>query len=121
MATATGPVGSIEDRIVAWALAGHTIDADEWYNGGPDGGPRCRSIRSRISDLERQGYGFHHIRQPDTRVVYRLAHVPPPAAPPKPSTADAVCELDHGEQLALAVVGTPAPTARPGLYDVEAA
>lgn len=88
------------ERILAWAIAGHVVHQDDWYNRGADGGSAIKAVRSRISELEAEGYGFHHTRRPDATVEYTLAYVPEPRAPRPPEEP---CEPtgDDATQLAL--------------------
>lgn len=107
------------ERILRWALAGRVLHADEWYNAGPDGGSAIKALRSRVSQLESEGYGFNHTRRPDGMVEYRLAYVPerPVSAPPAEHDEPAgQADAELGEQLAF-----PSAPARPGLYDVDEA
>ena len=100
---ARNPRGTHLERILSWAQAGRVIHQDDWYNAGADGGPPIKAVRSRISDLEHDGYGFHHTTRPDGTVEYRLAYAPPPRPP-----AESVVDFeDLGEQLGLAL--PPAP------------
>jgi hypothetical protein len=63
-------------RILAWARAGRIVHQDDWYNAGADGGGPVKAVRSRIAQLERQGYGFHHTRRRDGTTQYELADDP---------------------------------------------
>jgi hypothetical protein len=64
-------------RLLKWAIAGNPLHADDWYVRGADGGSAIKALRSRIPELERDGYGFHHRRLPDGTIEYRLAYVGP--------------------------------------------
>lgn len=113
---ASGKRRTQSDRILSWARAGRVLHQVDWWIAGADGGPPIRALRSRVSDLEAEGFGFHHYRRPDGTVEYRLAHEPdPPAARSAPAVATVEdLDVDKGEQLELEL-----PTPRPGFYDVE--
>lgn len=103
------------ERILRWALSGRVLHQDDWHAAGADGGSRITAVRSRVADLEAEGYGFHHLRRPDGSVEYRLTYVPERAAAPPPAERDV--DVDPGsEQLALEL-----PRSRPHLYDVDEA
>jgi hypothetical protein len=99
-------------RIRSWALAGHVIHQDDWYNAGADGGGPIKAVRSRISELEREGHGFHHHHRPDGSVEYRLARVPEVELPEELEALEALRQ----EPLFEVAEQAPART-RPGFYD----
>lgn len=94
-------------RILRWALAtGKPVHQDDWWLAGPDGHGPCKHVRSRIPDLEREGFKFHHRRRDDGTVEYVFAEYVPPAteAPAEPTQND-----QGGQQLALELPPTPVP------------
>lgn len=113
--------GSNTDRLLRWALAGHVIHQDDWYSRGADGGYPIKAVRSRIPELERLGYGFHHTARPDGTTEYRLAYVPEPCASIEPELDAAGDVEERTEPLFDAEdLEPPAPSStstRPGLYD----
>ena len=65
------------ERIISWALAtGKPLEQRQWILDPPDGGPPLLNLRSRVSDLEREGYRWKHVRR-DGHVEYLLAALPP--------------------------------------------
>jgi hypothetical protein len=65
------------ERIIGWALAtGKPLEQRQWILDPPDGGPPLLNLRSRVSDLERAGYRWKHIRR-QGHVEYLLAGLPP--------------------------------------------
>jgi hypothetical protein len=110
------------DRILDWAIAGHVLHQDEWYNRGADGGSPIKAVRSRISELEADGFGFHHTRRDDGSVEYRLAHVPerPAAAAPGP-LVESVSEADDVEEPLQLFDLPTAPALNAALTDWDAA
>lgn len=106
------------ERILTWALAGRVVHQDDWYNGGADGGSAIKAVRSRICELEADGYRFHHFRRMDGTREYKLAHVPaPPAArAPEPETDDV-----DAPQLFEPPPSPPAPPLNALTWEGEAA
>lgn len=121
-----GREASHKERILTWARAGHVIHQDDWYSNGADGGGPIKSVRSRIPELESDGYRFHHTTRDDGSVEYRLAHVPEPQGrdyvDDRVTAAGGAQDL-AAEQLPLELADAPAPssTPRPGLYDWDGA
>lgn len=132
---APGPAAASQcDRILSWAFAGHVIHQDDWWPGpGADGTGGIRAVRSRISQLEGEGYGFHHTTRPDRTMEYRLAYVPKRRAPSlaEPQPGDELArealesvrarDADVGEQLPLDLEAPdpPAPSSpdtRPSFF-----
>lgn len=106
-------------RILAWAKAGHVIHQDDWYFTAPDRAGAIKAVRSRICELEADGYGFHHTARPDGTIEYRLAYLPEreDLAPEHPPSEDA-----GGAQLAFETSDQLATHASRGLfYDVDEA
>jgi hypothetical protein len=106
------------ERLVAWAHGGGTLHQDDWFFApAPDGGSAIKAVRSRISQLESEGFGFHHTRRPGGSVEYRLAYMPERPAPRAPEPElPAVTDVDElpVDQLALELgeVEPPASSAR---------
>jgi hypothetical protein len=92
------------ERLLRHARAGLPLDQADWWSSPPDGLAPIRALRSRIPDLERQGFAFRHVLRPGRLAVYWLIGEPSDHVQPE---AEHQVDDDAAEQLALA---SPSPT-----------
>lgn len=103
------------ERLLAWARKGHSLDQNDWWNGGPDGGSAIKGLRSRVAELEGRGFLFEHITRPGRLARYRLLTEPGDLQPEAASEHTSAVAPEEPqirpaeiEQLALDLPANPA-------------
>src|SRR5262249_26603096 len=72
------------ERLEAYALAaGEPVRPKQWILNPPDGGSPIWHARTRVSEMERVGYRFSHVKE-NGETVYYLASLPVADEPGEP-------------------------------------